>query len=201
MANIAIIDYGAGNLQSVSNAFKYIGADNMITSDADEIRRADALLLPGVGAFPDAMAALNKSGLIPVIRQEATKKPFLGICLGMQVLFSKGFEGAETDGLDLLPGRVEKIKTDLKLPQIGWNSLDIIKPCPLTAGLSGGEYVYFVHSYRAIADNRDDLCAVCDYNAEITAICARNNLFGCQFHPEKSGDVGLQILKNFVSLA
>ncbi len=200
MANIAIIDYGAGNLQSVSNALQFIGAKCNITSSTDEIRRADALILPGVGAFPDAMNALNNSNLISIICEEATSKPFLGICLGMQVLFSKGYEGTETAGLNLLSGRVEKINTDLKLPQIGWNSLNIIKPCPLTKGLSGGEYVYFVHSYRAVVDNRDDLCAVCDYNAEITAITAKDNLFGCQFHPEKSGDVGLHILKNFVSL-
>jgi len=201
MAKLAIIDYGAGNLQSVSNALKFIGADSFITADASEIQKADALLLPGVGAFPDAMAALHTSGLVEVIKEEAQKKPFLGICLGMQVLFSKGYEGIETDGLGLLNGRVERIETDLKLPQIGWNSLNILNPSPLTKGLSGGEYVYFVHSYRAIAADRADLCAVTDYNAEITAICAKGNLFGCQFHPEKSGEVGLHILKNFVSLA
>jgi len=201
MSKIAIIDYGAGNLQSVSNALKFIGADSFITADASEIIRADALILPGVGAFPDAMAALNASGLVPTIKDEAQKKPFLGICLGMQVLFTKGYEGTETDGLGLLDGKVERIATDLKLPQIGWNSLDIIHPSPLTKGLSGGEYVYFVHSYRAIAVNRNDLCAVTDYNAEITAITAKGNIFGCQFHPEKSGEVGLHILKNFVSLA
>ena len=198
MAKIAIIDYGAGNLKSVANALHYIGASYCISSEPSELEQADALILPGVGAFPDAMQALQ--GLLETVKQEAKRKPFLGICLGMQVLFETGLEGGTTAGLGLLPGQVEKIPTAFKLPQIGWNNLSILHPCALTNGLSGGEYVYFVHSYRAVVANRDDLCAVCDYGSEITAICARGNIFGCQFHPEKSGDVGLQILQNFVNL-
>jgi len=194
---ISIIDYGAGNLQSVSNALDYLGINNIITSDKAEIEKSGAVILPGVGAFPDAMDSLIASGLIDTIKEQTKIKPFLGICLGMQMLFTKGMEITERDGLNLIPGTVELIKTELKLPQIGWNSLNILKETPLTKGISSGEYVYFVHSFYAKCSNRENLYAATDYGTEVAAIVGDGYIYGCQFHPEKSGEVGLTILKNF----
>ncbi len=198
--NTAIIDYGMGNLHSVSKALDYIGVPNYITGDAEEIKRADALILPGVGAFPEAMKALTNSGLIQVIKDELEKKPLLGICLGMQLLFQKGFEVEECEGLGLVGGEIRRIETELKLPQIGWNSLKIVNPNVLTKGIEDGAYVYFVHTYCAGVKNRSDLTAVCDYGCEVCAMVQHGNAYGCQFHPEKSGETGLTILKNFSSL-
>ncbi len=197
---IAIIDYGAGNLRSVSNALDYLGINNIITSDKDEIEKSSAVILPGVGAFPDAMDSLIASGLVDTIKEQAKVKPFLGICLGMQMLFTKGMEITERDGLDMIPGTVELIKTELKLPQIGWNSLNILKETPITKGISSGEYVYFVHSFYAKPTSRENLYAVTDYGTEVAAIVGDGYVYGCQFHPEKSGEVGLIILKNFGGL-
>ncbi|NLG52508.1 MAG: imidazole glycerol phosphate synthase subunit HisH [Clostridiales bacterium] len=196
----AIIDYGIGNLHSVSKALDYIGIKNRICGTAREIKAADALILPGVGAFPDGMAALEKAGLVETIKSQSEIKPLLGICLGMQLLFDKSHELVESAGLGLIPGTVGLINTGLKLPQIGWNSLAIKKENPLTRGLDDDSYVYFVHSYCASPENPEHIGATCDYGAEVCAITMRGNLFGCQFHPEKSGDVGLQILKNFAEL-
>lgn len=200
MGVIAVVDYGVGNLMSVTRALEYLGGNAVITGDKREIESADAIILPGVGAFPDAAANLKARGLDLLIREQSGKKPLLGICVGMQLLFTFGTEMKKTDGLDLIQGSVNRIKTDLKLPQIGWNSLEIIKNCALTKGLRSGDYVYFVHSYCADVEDTADICCVTDYNTKVTAMTARGNIYGCQFHPEKSGDVGLMILRNFYNL-
>jgi glutamine amidotransferase len=200
---IAIIDYGAGNLFSVKNALNYLGEPNIITSAADEIRRADGLILPGVGAFPDAMNRLNDSGLVDVLREEVQNKPLLGICLGMQVLFEEGVEFKKTKGLGFIPGRVDLIRfrqgESYKLPHIGWNQLKMLKSSVLLKGLKDGDSVYFVHSYMAYTE-AEFVSATCDYGTEITAFVERDNVYGAQFHPEKSGEVGLEILRNFGGL-
>lgn len=200
---IAIIDYGAGNLFSVKNALDYIGCNSMITKTASEIEQADELILPGVGAFPDAMRKLKQSGLADVIVKQAGKKPLLGICLGMQVLFETGYEFEETEGLGLIPGTVSKIEFDgnvsYKLPHIGWNQLEITQESPLLHGLSNGDCVYFVHSFAAHTPERY-LAAYCNYGTKVTAFVQRGMVFGAQFHPEKSGEIGLTILKNFGGL-
>ena len=200
MSYIAIVDYGAGNLMSVHNTLDYLGYENKIAASADVIENAAGVILPGVGAFPDAMAALTDSGLTEVVLKAAKEKPFLGICLGMQMLFEESDEVRPCKGLGLLPGRIERIETSLKLPQIGWNALDILRPNAMTEGLENGSYVYFVHSFMAKPSDENDLAAVTDYGTRVPAMVARGNLFGCQFHPEKSGEVGLQMLRNFAKL-
>ena len=197
---IAVIDYGAGNLKSVTKALDHLGYANTIVSRPEELEAADGMILPGVGAFPMCMAALRKSGMDQAILQQAGKKPLLGICLGMQMLLDSSTEMGGDQGLGLIPGTVEKIKTNLKLPHIGWNSLNIVNPDPLTAGLSDGDYVYFVHSFCAKVKNSEDLALTTDYGTTVTAMIARDNVFGCQFHPEKSGPVGMTILRHFGEL-
>lgn len=197
---IAVIDYGAGNLKSVTKALDHLGYANTIVSKPEELEAADGMILPGVGAFPMCMAALRKSGMDQAILQQAGKKPLLGICLGMQMLLDSSTEMGGDQGLGLIPGTVEKIETNLKLPHIGWNSLNIVNPNPLTAGLSDGDYVYFVHSFCAQVKNPEDLVLTTDYGTTVTAMIARGNVFGCQFHPEKSGPVGMTILRNFGEL-
>ena len=200
--SIAIVDYGAGNLLSVSKAMEFLGFSVCITGEAKEIERADAVILPGVGAFPDAMDNLRAAGLDRAVIAAAEKKPLLGICLGMQMLLEESTEVRPCRGLGLIPGRVDRIETDLKLPQIGWNSLNLTQTDnPLLKEVRDGDYVYFVHSYMAYASNAADVAAVTDYGTEVTAMVARGNIFGCQFHPEKSGEVGLSILKHFGGLA
>ena len=200
MSYIAIVDYGAGNLMSVHNTLDYLGYENKIAASADVIENAAGVILPGVGAFPDAMAALTDSGLTEAVLKAAKEKPFLGICLGMQMLFEESDEVRPCKGLGLLPGRIERIETALKLPQIGWNALDILRPNAMTEGLENGSYVYFVHSFMAKPSDENDLAAVTDYGTRVPAMVARGNLFSCQFHPEKSGEVGLQMLRNFAKL-
>lgn len=200
MSYIAIVDYGAGNLMSVHNSLDFLGYENKIADTAEVIERAAGVILPGVGAFPDAMDALHASGLTDAVLQAAKEKPFLGICLGMQMLFEESDEVRPCKGLGLLPGRIERIQTGLKLPQIGWNALDILRPNVMTAGVQQGDYVYFVHSFMAVPAEEGDLAAVTDYGARVPAMVARGNLFGCQFHPEKSGKVGLKMLQNFAKL-
>lgn len=197
----AIIDYGAGNLFSVKNALDFLGIENIITKDPDDLRSADRLILPGVGAFPDAMRMLNESGLVDVIREEVQKKPLLGICLGMQMLFEKGYEFGETDGLGLIPGSVKLMhpEGDLPVPHIGWNSLEFNEPCRLLEKCGNGEYVYFVHSFAAECDSRN-VAAYCDYGMKIPALVYEGNVYGAQFHPEKSGETGLNILRCFAAL-
>jgi len=200
MSYIAIVDYGAGNLMSVHNSLDFLGYENKIADTPEVIERAAGVILPGVGAFPDAMDALHASGLTDAVLQAAKEKPFLGICLGMQMLFEESDEVRPCKGLGLLPGRIERIQTGLKLPQIGWNALDILRPNVMTAGVQQGDYVYFVHSFMAVPAEEGDLAAVTDYGARVPAMVARGNLFGCQFHPEKSGKVGLKMLQNFAKL-
>lgn len=200
MSYIAIVDYGAGNLMSVHNTLDFLGYDNKIADTAEIIENAAGVILPGVGAFPDAMDALHASGLTDAVLKAAINKPFLGICLGMQMLFEESDEVRVCKGLGLLPGRIERIKTDFKLPQIGWNALHVQRPNAMTADVQEGDYVYFVHSFMARPANADDLACTTDYGTEVPAMVARNDLFGCQFHPEKSGEVGLSMLRNFAKL-
>ena len=199
MSYIAIVDYGAGNLMSVHNTLDYLGYENKIAASADVIENAAGVILPGVGAFPDAMAALEHSGLTEAVLKAAKEKPFLGICLGMQMLFEESDEVRPCKGLGLLPGRIERIETALKLPQIGWNALDILRPNAMTEGLENGSYVYFVHSFMAHPADENDLAAVTDYGTRVPAMVARGNLFGCQFHPEKSGEAGLRMQREAVA--
>ena len=198
---IAIVDYGAGNIFSVKNALDYLGLDCKLTSDKDEIKAADAVILPGVGAFPAAMAMLEKSGLIDTIKEEATKKPLLGICLGMQMLFEKGYEFEECDGLGLIKGSVRYMdEPDLIIPHMGWNKLEKLNDCKLLENIGDDEYVYFVHSYKAECAD-ENIAAYSEYGGRVPALVYDGKfVYGAQFHPEKSGDTGLKILKNFSSL-
>lgn len=197
---IAIVDYGAGNIFSVKNAMDYLGLSAELTSKAEDIRNADGIILPGVGAFPWAMNMLSQSELVDVIKEEAVKKPFLGICLGMQLIFSKGYEFEETSGLGLIDGEVKLMTPEnLSIPHIGWNKLIINKECALLSGLGDDEYVYFVHSYAAECSN-NDIAAYCEYGNKVTALVNRGTVYGAQFHPEKSGKTGLKILRNFAEL-
>lgn len=197
---IAVIDYGAGNLFSVKNALDYLKIENCITKDAEMIRQADAMILPGVGAFPDAMKMLESKDLVSVICQEAARKPLLGICLGMQLLFESSCEYGETKGLGLIPGKVVKIDgKGLKIPHMGWNDLTILNPCEMTKDTKNGDYVYFVHSYRAATPDENISCYTV-YGEKIPALVHRNLVYGAQFHPEKSGETGLDLLKNFARL-
>ena len=198
---IAIIDYGVGNLFSLKSSFAKIGADAEVTSDEKAIRSADKLILPGVGAFADAAEKLRAHGLDELLKEQVrTGKYVMGICLGMQLLFERSFEYGEYEGLGLLKGNVVPIKGyvdgRLKIPHIGWNGLQFTRPHFLFEGVKERDCAYFVHSYYA-ADCRDSVIAVTEYDKPLTAAVAKENVLGCQFHPEKSGDVGLRILKNF----
>ena len=199
---IAIIDYGMGNLHSVYNALQAIGAQAEITSDPEQLKQADGIILPGVGAFRDCMRNLEQSGLIDTIKSEAAQgKPLLGICLGMQVLFEKEYEVEECAGLGLLQGEIRLMEDpDVKIPHIGWNSLDFLHEGRLFAGLKEQPYVYFVHSYYLKAKDPSIVKATTEYGVTIHASVEKGNLFACQFHPEKSSTVGLQILKNFAEI-
>ncbi len=201
MANIAIIDYGMGNLRSVQKAFEHIGVSAEITSDANVLARADGAALPGVGAFADCIKNLDETGLVPTIREfVASGRPFLGICLGLQLLFDSSVEGGQYEGLGLLPGQVVSLPRDRKVPHMGWNNLKILRPDPLFKGLPEEAFVYFVHSYHAAPADPAILSATTDYGIPVTAAVQRGNLYATQFHPEKSGDVGMQILRNFGGL-
>ena len=194
---IAIVDYGAGNLFSVKNACDFLSLEAKVTSDALFIQKAEGIILPGVGAFPDAMKKLRQSNLITVLTEEAKKKPFLGICLGMQMLFDYSAEFEYTKGLSLISGSVELMQTNgLKLPQIGWNDLTIERPSALLEGICDRDYVYFVHSYAVMCEQQYILAST-QYGCTVPALVGNKTIFGAQFHPEKSGDVGLKILKNF----
>ena len=198
---IAIIDYGVGNLFSLRSSLKFIGEQAVVSGDAEEIRRADRLILPGVGAFSDAAAKLKDTGLDEVIRSEAASgKPIMGICLGMQLLFDKSYEYGEHEGLGLISGAVKPISDviprGLKIPHIGWNALIKKKEHPILRDVNEGECVYFVHSFYA-ADCESSVIATAEYGAQLTAAVADKNVIGCQFHPEKSGDVGMRILRAF----
>lgn len=196
---IAIVDYGMGNLRSVQKAFEYLGYDAAIVSNADELRSASHIVLPGVGAFKDAMKSLNDSGLVGVIKDEVSKgKPFLGICLGMQMLFDKSFEDGEHIGLGLIKGEVVRFNTSLKVPHIGWNEVDIKKRTALFDGVSDKNF-YFVHSFHAAGCDVDEVETTCIYDYEFVSSVNKGNIWGVQFHPEKSGDTGLKLLANFAN--
>ena len=201
---IAIIDYGVGNLFSLKSSLKQLGLEAVVTADADTIRKADRLILPGVGAFGDAMDKLVATGLVPVIRAEAEKKPLLGICLGMQLLFEKSYEYGEHAGLGFIQGEVCPLEPDLadkslKVPQIGWNALHIVKDDPLFQYIREGEYVYYVHSYYG-KNCTESTLATSEYSIPVTGAVRAGKVYGTQFHPEKSGDTGLRILKAFAEL-
>ena len=197
MGYTAIVDYGVGNLKSIANAMAYLGLSTKVTGESGELERADAIILPGVGAFPDAAKKLRDTGLDRAVIAQAGKKPILGICLGMQLLFDWGEEGERCDGLGLIDGSVTRMQTSLKLPHIGWNTLTFPQNSPLFQGLDQGSAVYFVHSYAAQVAREEDLLALTDYGMPVTAAVGRGGVFGCQFHPEKSGEVGLTLLRNF----
>ena len=196
---LALIDYGVGNLYSVAKALAYVGGDVKITSAAADIERADKLILPGVGAFGDCMKNLAATGLIPtIVREVSAGKKILGICVGLQILFAGSEESPNVDGLKIFGGRVKKIQADgLKIPHMGWNSIKF-GDSKLFAGLNSEPYFYFVHSYHAAPDDKKIIAATTTYGEEVTAALERENIFATQFHPEKSGDVGLRVLKNFL---
>ncbi|MGF7010828.1 glutamine amidotransferase [Lachnospiraceae bacterium PF1-22] len=200
---IAIIDYDAGNMRSVEKALLYLEAEVKVTRDREELLAADKVVLPGVGNFGDAMSKLKEYNLIPTIKEVAASgKPFLGICLGLQLLFESSEESPGVEGLSLLPGKIVKfpVTPGYKIPHMGWNSLNFKNAGRLFAGLGENSFVYFVHSYYLQAAEKEMVKATSDYILEFDASIERGNVFGCQFHPEKSGDVGLQILQNFVAL-
>lgn len=200
---IAVIDYDAGNIASVSKAFMYLGEKIVVTRDSNEILSADKVVLPGVGAYADCMNKLHHYQLVDTITKVVEKKtPFLGICLGLQLLFEDSEEGGHIEGLSLLPGRIVRIPDtcSLKIPHIGWNSIQIRPDSKLFAGIGNDAYVYFVHSYYLKAREESIVSATCEYGTLIHAAVERDNVYACQFHPEKSGEVGLQILKNFATL-
>ena len=202
---IAIVDYGVGNLFSLKSSFAAIGEETVLTPDPEIIKKADKILLPGVGAFGDAAEKLKKTGLGELIIEEANKgKPLLGICLGMQLLLEKSYEYGEHEGLGLIKGEIrpiaDVIPKDIKIPHIGWNALDFKgETSPIFRYIKNGDFVYFVHSYYG-ANCDDNVIATTEYGATLTAAVQNKNVFGCQFHPEKSGDVGLNILRGFCDL-
>ena len=200
---IAIIDYDAGNIKSVEKAMQLLGQEVIITRDRETIMNADKVILPGVGAFGDAMSKLRQYGLDEVIRDVTAKgTPFLGICLGLQLLFERSDETPDVEGLGILKGEILRIpdKEGLKIPHMGWNNIKVKEDSRLFKGLPENPYVYFVHSYYLQADDEDIVAATTEYGVKIHAAVEKDNIFACQFHPEKSSTVGLQILKNFVSL-
>ena len=205
---IAVIDYGVGNLYSVEKALKIVGGEVKVTSSAADLKDADKLVLPGVGAFGDCMKNLKATGLIPtILEQVLIHKPLLGICVGLQILFEKSEESPNVKGLGIFKGEIKKIRAgNLKIPHMGWNSIEIGRKdnlikfgaSKLLTGLEGKNYFYFVHSYHAAPSNADIVTATADYGEKVTAAVELGNIFATQFHPEKSGDVGLKVLKNFV---
>ena len=207
---IAVIDYGVGNLYSVEKALKFVGGEVKVTSSAADLKNADKLVLPGVGAFGDCMKNLASTGLIPtILEQVLIHKPLLGICVGLQILFESSEESPNVKGLGIFKGEIKKIRAgNLKIPHMGWNSIEIGRKNNLIkfgaskifAGLEGKNYFYFVHSYHAAPSNADIVTATTDYGEKVTAAVELGNIFATQFHPEKSGDVGLKVLKNFVEL-
>lgn len=200
---IAILDYDAGNIKSVEKALAYLGQDAKITRDRDEIMAGTHVILPGVGNFGDAMGKLKLYGLDKVIYEVVEKGiPFLGICLGLQLLYEKSDESPAVEGLGLLKGSINRIPdcSGLKIPHMGWNSLDVKPGAALFAGVEDNPYVYFVHSYYLRADHAEEVAATTEYSTLIHASVEKDNIYACQFHPEKSGSVGLQILKNFIEL-
>ena len=200
---IAIIDYGAGNLHSVKNALDFLNAESIVTGDSETILNADKVILPGVGAFGDAMKCLEKSGLVETVKAVAKSgKPLLGICLGLHLMFEESDETPGVKGLGIFKGKIVKIpeKDGLKIPHMGWNSIDIKEDSRLFEGIDRQSYMYFVHSYYLKARNPEDVAATTWYSTDIHAAVEHDNIFACQFHPEKSSELGLRILKNFADL-
>lgn len=199
---LAVIDYGAGNLKSVVNALDFLGCPNQIVCNANEIKSASALILPGVGAFGAAVDELEKRGLTDAVKQAAQSKPFLGICLGMQLLFETSEESPDKQGLCLLRGKVKHFPKNigLKIPHIGWNSIKKSEQSKLFSETQQDSYFYFVHSYYCTSEDKSAIAARCQYGIEFDAAVEKDNLFGCQFHPEKSGSAGLALLRKFASL-
>lgn len=199
---ITLVDYGVGNLFSLTSSFRAIGCEVRLTGDPSEVKKAEKILLPGVGAFRDAAKKLKETGLDRILKEKAAEgTPILGVCLGMQLLFEKSFEYGEWEGLGLIPGEIrpisETIPEGLKIPHMGWNALSFPKEKhPLFRYISQGDHVYFVHSFSAVTEN-ENIIAKAEYGADLTAAAAKRNVMGCQFHPEKSGDVGLKILRAF----
>lgn len=202
---IAIVDYGVGNLFSLRSSLRALGAETEVTRDPERLRSAGRIILPGVGAFGDAREKLDGTGLVPVLREEAARKPLLGICLGMQLLFDRSFEYGEHPGLGLVPGQVVSLREDLedgalKVPHMGWNSLDILRDDPLFRYFENGEYVYYVHSFYARDCDASTLGTSRYGNVSVTGAVRCGNVWGAQFHPEKSGDAGLRLLRAFAEL-
>ena len=202
---IAIVDYGVGNLFSLTCSLKALGLEAEVTRDAEKLRAADRIILPGVGAFGDAKAKLDETGLVPLLKEEAEKKPFLGICLGMQLLFEKGFEYGEHEGLGFVGGEVVDLREDLadktlKVPHMGWNSLQIRRDDPIFKYIKDGEYVYYVHSFYGRKCAESTLATSRYGNVDVTGVVKSGRVYGTQFHPEKSGDTGLRLLKAFAEL-
>lgn len=200
---IAIVDYDAGNIKSVEKALQYLGEQPVVTGDKESLFQADKVIVPGVGAFGDAMEKMRQLGLVNVLSEIASKgTPILGICLGLQLFFESSEEAEGVRGLSLLPGKIVRIpdKEGFKIPHMGWNSISINPSSRLLAGIEDGSYVYFVHSYYLQAEREEDVAATTDYIVPIHAAAERGNVFATQFHPEKSGETGLKILKNFIEL-
>lgn len=205
---IAIVDYGMGNLRSVQKAFEHVGAAAHIVQRAEEIRRADKVVLPGVGAFRDAIGHIREQGLVePLVEAIGSGRPFLGICLGLQLLFDVSYEDGEYAGLGVIPGRVVRFEfngrpeaRDLKVPHMGWNQLTWSRPCPLMRGLESGTHFYFVHSYYVAPADPSVTLGACEYGLPFTAMIWRDNVYATQFHPEKSQQAGLAMLRNFAGL-
>ena len=201
---IAILDYGVGNLFSLRSSLSCLGLESKLTADPGELRAADRIILPGVGAFGDAMDKLKDTGLVPLIREESQKKPLLGICLGMQLLFDESCEYGRHEGLGFVPGKIASLAEDLedkrlKVPHIGWNALRIIRDDPLFKYVRDGEYVYYVHSFYG-RDCAESTLATSEYGLTVTGVVRRGLVWGAQFHPEKSGDTGLRLLRAFGEL-
>ena len=202
---IAIVDYGVGNLFSLCSSLRALGLEAEVTADPEKLRAADRIILPGVGAFGDAKDKLDQTGLVPLLKEEAKKKPFLGICLGMQLLFDKSMEYGEHEGLGFVPGEVMDLREDLtdkalKVPHMGWNSLEIRKDDPIFKYFKDGEYVYYVHSFYGRNCAQSTLATSQYGNVAVTGVVRNGNVYGTQFHPEKSGDAGLRLLKAFAEL-
>lgn len=194
---LGIVDYGVGNIFSLQNAFSYIGVDTIVSKDAKVLDNCTGIILPGVGAFGDAASNLAESGLDAVLKNQAAKgKPILGICLGMQLLYDYSTEGGSIRGLGLLKGWIDRLPEGIKVPHMGWNIMELRNECRALKGISDKDYVYFVHSYYARVENSSELCAVCRHGVEIAAAVKKDNILGIQFHPEKSGETGVKILKN-----
>jgi glutamine amidotransferase len=208
MRTVTIIDYGMGNLRSVQKGFEKVGSAALVTADPREVEQAERLVLPGVGAFRDCMDNLRQGGFIePILRHVESGRPFLGICLGLQLLFTESEEFGRHQGLDIIPGKVVRFPTDLrqgdeelKVPHMGWNQIEIRRPAPVFKGVEDGISVYFVHSYYVVPEDESAVATVTDYGIPFCSAVWRDNVMATQFHPEKSQQVGLQILKNFAKL-